>query len=164
MKIVSTFCKNVQSIFSQLGICWLFVGCSTRKYGAHCWWLMQIKESSRGRLAAHMSDVPKKVAARFDRNNGLASHVIDVHGSFSNFTKFYRYFFLSGCGENLPVFCKMIWIKFFFVIAETMLNGDDWRLGHNDCKSTGTMVMMMMLMMIDADDDDDLTKKINVAG
>ena len=72
--------------------------------------------------------------------------------------------FLSGCGENLPVFCKMIWIKFFFVIAETMLNGDDWRLGHNDCKSTGTMVMMMMLMMIDADDDDDLTKKINVAG
>ena len=50
------------------------------------------------------------------------------------------------------------------MIAETMLNGDDWRLGHNDCKSTGTMVMMMMLMMIDADDDDDLTKKINVAG
>ena len=40
-----------------------------------------------------------------------------------------------------------------------MLNGDDWRLGHNDFRSTGTMVMM-----IDADDDDDLTKKINVAG
>lgn len=67
---------------------------------------MQIKESSRGRLAAHMSDVPKKVAARFDRNNGLASHVIDVHGSFSNFTKFYRYFFFVGVWGELTCFLQ----------------------------------------------------------
>ena len=112
-----------------------------------------------------MSDVPKKVAARFDRNNGLASHVIDVHGSFSNFTKFYRYFFFVGVWGELSWFSQNDLNQvLFFVKAETMLNGDDWRLGHNDCKSTGTMVMMMMLMMIDADDDDDLTKKINVAG
>ena len=33
-----------------------------------------------------------------------------------------------------------------------MLNGDDWRLGHN------------INWYHDDDDDDDLTKKINVAG
>ena len=38
------------------------------------------------------------------------------------------------------------------MIAETMLNGDDWRLGHNDFRSTGTMVTMMI---DDGDDDDD---------
>ena len=164
MKIVSTFCKNVQSIFSQLGICWLFVGCSTRKYGgaAGDWCRLKNHPGVDWRRICQMS--PKRWPHDLIAIMGWLPMWSMSTDHFPILRNFIVISFLSGCGENLPVFCKMIWIKFFFVIAETMLNGDDWRLGHNDCKSTGTMVMMMMLMMIDADDDDDLTKKINVAG
>ena len=57
-----------------------------------------------------MSHVLKKVAARFDPNNRWVSHLIDAHGSFSNFTKFDN-FRRGGDGEvGPPGFCQMIMV------------------------------------------------------